>query len=67
MVKEGGDEACREAMKIMGVAGLALIIKDSTTAMQEPNMENLPGFMQHSVQDAIRAVVELKRRIGKAR
>ena len=30
-------------------------------------MESLPGFMKHSVQDAIRAVVELKRRIGKVK
>ena len=66
-MKDEGDEASREAMKIMGIAGLALIIKESTTSMREPDLEHLPGFTETSVQDAIRAVVELKKRIGKAR
>ena len=60
IVTESGDEPSREASKIMGVAGLTLIIKDSTTAMREPKIEGLAGFMKHSVQDAIRAIVEFQ-------
>ena len=66
-IKENGDESSREALKLIGVGGLTQIIKDSTTAMQEPKLDGMPGFMAHSVQDAIRAVVGLRRRIGTAR
>ena len=47
--------------------GLTMITKESIGAMQEPQVEGQPKFLAYSIQDAARAVLELRRRIGKAR
>ena len=66
-IKENGDEASNKAPRLLGVNGPTEIIKGSIGDMHEPKLEGQPRFLAHSVQDAIRAVVELRTRIGAAR
>ena len=66
-VRENGDTQRKEALKLIGVKGLTLIIKESMGALQEPQLQGQPKFLAYSIQDAARAVLELRRRIGKAR
>ena len=66
-IKENGDKANKEALKLLGVNGRTQIIKYRIANMKEPTLEGQPGFLAHSVQGAIRAVLELRTRIGKAK
>ena len=66
-IKENGDEANKEALRLLGVNGLTQMIKYSIANLEEPTLKGQPRFLAHSVQDAIRAVLELRTRIGKAR
>ena len=45
----------------------ALISKESIADVKEPTLEGQPSFLACSVQDAIRAALELRKRIGKAK